>query len=165
LRNWNHIVGSAFVVVPGASFGLLCQVELEIILYYLAKSFVFIGLLFYVFVSSLKRFGMHSLIDIKSAGAILGWTMLGLRHLTWTELGKRSELPVLVFALVEMRELVKVLFFLSLTNHAGLEKLRSLMSSNILLCSHVHRCKLNRRWLFLIRLVQVSVRNVSALAP
>ena len=78
---------------------------------------------------------MQSLVDIESAVGVVGWSILGLCGLAWAELGKRSQLSVLVFSLVEMSELVEVLFFLSLSNHAGLEELRSLtlVSSNILL--------------------------------
>jgi len=167
LRNGDHVVGSTFVIVPGASFGVLRQVEFEIILYYLAKTFVFVGI--HIVLSTLKRFGMESLVDIESAVGVLCCTIRALYGLAWAQLGKRSQFPALIFFLLEMSELVEVLFFLSLSNHASLEKLRSsgmlIMSSNGLLRSHVHRGQLNRRWLLLIRLVQVSVGNVAALAP
>ena len=169
LRNGDHVVGSTFMIVPGASFGVLCQVEFEIILYYLAKSFVFVGILILILIhivlSPLKRFGMEALVDIVSAVGVLCCTIRALYGLAWAQLGKRSQFPALVFFLLEMSELVEVLFFLSLSNHASLEKLRSSVSSNGLLRSHVHRGQLNWRWLFLIRLVQVSVGNVATLAP
>jgi hypothetical protein len=70
LRNGHHIIWSTFVIVPGASFGMLCEVELEVILYYLAKAFVFVC--FDIVVSSLKRFGVQSLVAIESAVCVLG---------------------------------------------------------------------------------------------
>ena len=123
LRNGDHVVGTTLVVVPGASFGVLCQVEFEIVLYYLAKSFGLFGV--HVALGALKRFGMESLVDIVSAVGVLGCTIRGLCGLAWAQLGKRSQFPAVVFVLLEVRELVEVLFFLSLSNHASLEKLRS----------------------------------------
>ena len=100
------------MIVPGASFGMLCQVELEVILYYLAKAFVFVC--FDIVVGSLKRFGVQSLVAIESAVGVLGWPILGVCGLAWAELGKRSQLPVIVFSVLEMSELVEVLFFLAM---------------------------------------------------
>ena len=58
------------MIVPGASFALLCQVELEIILYYLTKTFVFVG--FGIHVVTMKRFSVHTLVAIESPIAVLG---------------------------------------------------------------------------------------------